>query len=429
MKTLTFIFIVAAVLNTGANSTLAREAEPENPSFSTVYSASNQFGYNVMTNLVEKDAVENKNTFYSPVSASMALSMLYNGATGATKEAMKKAMSLENISLDLVNNANQGLISSLRKKADDFNKLKEEHPESYTGDPMSMSIANAIWAHEDVMVEPEFKELVSFNYEASVGKFNADTPDFAEAAASKINSWASDNTKGKIDEIVNADLIRNLRMLLANATYFKASWQAPFNKVAPMTFNGFGDSMTHIQAMGKTSNFRYVNTGKYEAIEIPYVGGYTSMYVIVPNKGNSNGFVDFVRESAMNADFWNKLGSELSYQHIALTMPKFTFEYGTQLKNILVSLGMGVAFTGNAEFYGLTKSEPLAIGYVKQQSFIKVDEKGTEAAAVTSIGMTRTSVPPPPILVEIDRPFVFAIRDKATGSMLFMGSVVKPEWK
>ena len=239
-----------------------------------------------------------------------------------------------------------------------------------------------------------------------------------------INNWVSDQTEGRIEDLIPQGLIDSLtRLVLTNAIYFNAAWQYPFAE--DVTHGGTfyllnGDEIT-VPMMRQTEFFGYVEGDDYQAVELPYDGREVSMIVLLPAAGQFESC-----EDSLDAQRLDEIIGRLEYKEVVLTMPRFKFESSLGLKEVLATMGMPVAFTGAADFSGMTGNRDLFISDVVHKAFISVDEAGTEAAAATAVVMELTAVPETPVEVTVDRSFVFLIRDVETGTILFVGCVVNP---
>ena len=213
------------------------------------------------------------------------------------------------------------------------------------------------------------------------------------------------------------------RLVLTNAIYFNAAWQYPFQKEATSdrAFNLLNGNSVTVSMMKQTESFRYSEGVDYQAVELPYDGGELSMVILAPRTGQFDAF-----EKALNAGVLKGITGALATNRVALTIPKFEFESSFGLKKALTTMGMGVAFTPDADFSGIDGKRDLLIQDVLHKAFVSVDEAGTEAAAATAVIIGTTSMPPPPVELTIDRPFMFLIRDIPTGTTIFVGRVLNP---
>ncbi len=362
--------------------------------------ANREFGFKLFRQLVEQDT--SRNLLISPTSVSIALSMLYNGAAGSTQQAMAKTLAWQDLSLSELNQANAALMTALE-----------------SADPaVALEIANSLWGREGVAFEPAFLQQNQQFYQAEITSLDFSSPD----APASINRWVSQNTSGKIPKIV--DQIDPAQILfLINAVYFKGDWTTQFDpaKTTQQPFYQLDGSPQH-PLMTQQGQYLYAETDQFQAISLPYGNRRLSMEIFLP-KPNSSLSAFYQNLSAAN---WQSWTSQFSRREGTVQLPKFTAEYDTSLIPALQALGMGEAFSGQANFSNLAQGE-LRVNQVRHKSFIEVNETGTAAAAVTSIGVRATSLNPlPPFEMKVDRPFFYAIRESETGTLLFMGSLVEP---
>ncbi|GAB4315321.1 MAG: serpin family protein [Candidatus Zixiibacteriota bacterium] len=352
-----------------------------------------------------------ENVFISPPSVAVALAMTYNGADGETREAMARALNVEHFDLGELNSSYSDLLALLK------------NPDS----AVELSIANSLWARQGLPFRKDFLERNRESYSAKIEELNFGSAD----AAPTINGWVKDQTRGKISKIVNDPIDTDMIMFLLNAIYFKGTWTREFadSLTTERTFTrGDGSRIQH-PLMNTTDTLPYFDGGTFESVSIPYGSERVSMYVFLPNRDSDLPSL-LAQLNAQNWDQWIH-----SYRRIEgnLALPKFKMEYEVRLKDALTALGMGVAFSEQeADFSRMipvTPSQNVYISEVKHKTFVEVNEQGTEAAAVTSVGMATTSFDPDPpqrFDMIVDRPFLFAIRDNRTGIVLFMGVIVDP---
>lgn len=378
--------------------TQAREVKPVNPK---IVEANTRFGFKLFSEILKKDGKEN--VFISPSSVAIALSMAYNGTNGETKTAMAKALEFQGMTLEEINQAHRNLKAALEK-----------------ADPkVQLSIANALWARQGVDFNPSFLDRNAKFYDAKVKSLDFNQP----ASADEINGWVKESTRGKIPKIVDR-INPNDVMFLMNAIYFKGKWTNEFDKSNTQTrpFTLVNGSKKQVPLMKRQGSYRYFETNQFQAISLPYGDERLSMYVFLP-KSNLAEF-----QKSLTAQNWQSWMKQFSAREGQIQLPRFKMDYDVELKEALSALGMGIAFNDAADFSGLSK-ETTKIDQVKHKTFVEVNEEGTEAAAVTSIGIVATSirVPEEPFRMIVDRPFFSAIRDNQTGEILFMGTIVNPE--
>ncbi len=365
-------------------------------------SADNRFGLELFKKLTDTATAEH-NIIISPLSVSQALSMTYNGAAGDTKTAFDNTLHFENMTLDDVNISSGELISAL-----------------LTVDPkVTINIANSIWYKNGFEVKNDFVQRNKTYYNAQIRAL-----DFSSGqSVNTINNWVSENTKGHITKIVE-QLNPLDRMLLINAIYFKGNWRNMFHKdeTASKPFYLENGQTVYVDMMHTTGKYSYYENNLLEVLEMPYGRGNYSMAVLLPKSGYK--VKDII--DTLSAESWQQWQYE-SYgvNDVPLYFPKFKFAYEQSLVNTLKALGMEIAFGDNADFSGINDKEPLKISNVLHKAYIKVDEEGTEAAAVTSVTVGTTSVGPGEPF-NVDHPFVFIIKEKYTKAILFAGVVANP---
>jgi serpin B len=285
-----------------------------------------------------------------------------------------------------------------------------------------LNIVNAIWGQQDYRFLPEFLDVLAENYGAGLRVL--DFVNSPEESRITINDWVSEQTEGRIEDLIPEGVIDTLtRLVLTNAIYFNAAWQFPFNEdaTADGPFYLLNGGEVSVPMMKQTESLGYAEGHDYQAVELLYDGRELSMIILLPGDGQFETF-----ESTMDYRMIKDIISDLEKQQVSLTMPRFEFESEFSLKQALTTMGMPVAFSTDADFSGMTGNRDLFIDDVLHKAFVSVDEAGTEAAAATAVVMTLTAVPGPPVEVTVDRPFIFLIRDIETGTVLFMGRVLNP---
>ncbi len=370
----------------------------------------NSFGFKLFAEIVNSEF--DKNILISPVSISVALQMTYNGAAGETKKAMARVLELGRLNLRGVNEASAKLLEALAS------------PEP----GVEFIIANSLWARKDIPFREEFLRRGEKYYKAYI-----ETLDFKKPkAVDVINKWVSDNTKGKIKKLVQK-IGRDDVLFLINAAYFKGGWRFKFDK-AETFLRDFHllDGRTKEVPMMKQEckGYRYLHTDKFQAISLPYGEGRFSMYIFLPDEKSS--LKEFY--AMLNKENWDMWISQLKWEFCTILLPRFEFRYEILLNDALKALGMGIAFDERrADFSNMIIFDQLPPGTnayierVKHKTFIRVDEKGTEAAAATEVAMVLSAaVSCDSFWVEVNRPFFFAIVDNETKAVLFTGSVVEP---
>lgn len=377
-----------------ASSTPINASNPKN-----VPQAHNAFGFNLLKGLKQEEG--SKNLFISPSSISIALSMVFNGAGGETKNAIQKTLEFNNLDINAINQENLNLI----------NLLKNPDPK------VELAIANSIWARQGMDFKQDFLNLVKKYYQAQTQVLDFNSP----TAVNTINSWVSQNTKGKIPTIVKS-IPNDIVMFLINAVYFKGSWTKEFDKklTEERNFTPSEGAPKKHSLMKQQGELPYLETDNFQSMNLTYgENKRLSMYVFLPKSLDS-----FI--SILNLDTWNQWMSKYHTTKGTILLPRFKMEYETELKSLLAKLGMGIAFQDNADFGGIGSG--FRISAVKHKTYLDVNEEGTEAAAVTSIsvGTTAIGVEEKPFYMEVNKPFFFVIRDNQTEEILFMGIIQNP---
>lgn len=355
----------------------------------------------------------NDNLFYSPHSISLALAMTYAGARGETEQQMADTLHFT-LPQDCLHPAFNGLDLELARRGEGAEGKDEEG--------FRLHIVNALWGQEDYEFLSEFLDILAENYGA--GLRTLDFVNEPEESRVTINDWVSDQTEGRIEDLIPQGVIDELtRLILTNAIYFNAAWAEPFeeDQTADGTFYLLDGGQVTVPMMRQTESFGYAEGEGYQAVELPYDGWELSMVILLPQAGEFEAF-----EGSLDAELVDSIVKDLAHRRIALTMPKFEFESDFSLKDSLAAMGMPDAFTGAADFSGMTGDRDLFIAEVIHKAFVSVDEAGTEAAAATAVVMEKLAMPEEPVEVTVDRPFIFLIRDIKTGAILFVGRVVDP---
>jgi serpin B len=350
------------------------------------------------------------NLFYSPYSISLALAMTYAGARGETEAEMADVLQF-NLPQAQLHPAFNGLDTQL-------NRVFEGEEQ-----PFELNIANSIWGQHDFAFESDFLDVLAENYGA--GLRLVDYVHAAEAARQQINTWVEDETQGKIKDLIPANALDPLtRLVLANAIYFKAAWQNQFEEYntqdAPFTL--LDGSQVNVATMRQTEGMPYASGDGWQAVELAYEGGRQSMLILLPAEGQFEAF-----EASLNAARVEEILAGKAWTSVNLSMPKFSLETNYELDRLLAGMGMPLAFDpDNADFSGMTGDRDLFISAILHKAFVDVNEEGTEAAAATAVIMRLESAPMDPEQVQVDRPFIFLIRDNDTGTILFAGRVTNP---
>lgn len=365
-------------------------------------------------NLYQNVKSDSGNLFYSPYSLSVALAMTYAGARGATEKQMAEALHFT-LPQEKLHTAFNAIDLELAKRGE---KLKDKN-----GEVFKLHIVNALWGQKNYTFLAQFLDTLSQNYGA--GLRILDFKNEPEKSRQVINRWVSEETEGRIEDLIPPGAIDTLtRLVLTNAIYFNAGWEHRFDVKATSDDDFYlpDGSTLKVPMMKQTGSFNYYRNDYVQAVELLYEGREMSMIIILPQREN---FVQF--ESGLNDKKYDEIISRMELKRLSLSMPRFKYDSSFGLKPALAKMGMPIAFTDEADFSGMTGNRELCISDVVHKAFISVDEKGTEAAAASAVIMGLTSMPvEPPIEVKINSPFIFCIRDIKTGTVLFVGRVTTP---
>ncbi len=375
----------------------------------TLVEGDSGFAFDLYQILREND----DNLFYSPYSISLALAMTYAGARGDTEKAMADTLRFL-LPQSRLHPAFNSLDLELASRGQGAKGKDEEG--------FRLHIVNAIWGQKGYNFLQEYLDLLAENYGA--GLRILDFMKEPEQSRVTINDWVSEQTEQKIKDLIpQGALDETTRLVLTNAIYFNAAWQYPFNEnvTAPGSFSLLSGQKVLVPMMKQTEAFGYAEEDGYQAVELPYDGRELSMVILLPEEGKFGSV-----EASLSRQLVDGIVERIGTQQVLLSMPKFKYESSFGLKRALTSLGMGVAFTSDADFSGMDGKRDLYIQDVLHKAYVSVDEAGTEAAAASAVIVGVTSVPANPVEVEIDRPFIFLIRDIATGTVLFVGRVLNP---
>ncbi len=362
--------------------------------------ASNAFGIQLFQLLTMEKLSEGENIFVSPLSISLALSLALNGANGSTFEAIRSTLKLEDMTLQEINTSYSSLIDLLMRV-----------------DPTVMlQIANGLFFHQEFRVKEPFIRTLKKYYAAEVQAMNFGSP----LAVQIINNWINTRTNGLIPVAINR--IRSDEVLfLINAIYFKGNWTHAFDpeRTADSPFFLMDGRDVMVPTMYRKAVLGYLNTPLGRVIDLPYGNKRFSMTIFLPHATVS--LRDVLPQ--LSLEKWYTFFERLDSVQMELFLPKFTSKYSINLNTLLTAMGMEAAFNPNkADFSGIS-NQKVVLTRVNHTSFIQVDEKGTEAAGVTAIGIGIVSQPP---VVRVNRPFVFLIRETTSNTILFMGVVLNP---
>jgi serpin B len=399
MKKLISILTLIIVIILFSNNSWANN----NEDLKVVSQGINKFSFDLYKKLKDKNKEEN--LFYSPASISIALAMTYAGARGNTEKQMANVLNFT-LPQDRLHPAYSKLIENLKSNKD-----------------YELSIANALWLQKDYKYLQEFLNIMEKYYK---GGFNeVDFEANPEGARIKINDWVSKETKEKIKDILNPKDITSLtRLVLTNAIYFKGKWQTEFNKKSTKDedFYLINGQKTKVKMMYQKNTFNYYENDDLQLLEMPYKGDNVSMVIILPKAGKFKTVEDMMDEKKLQE--WIKSATKTE---VETYIPRFKFTQRFELGKNLSDMGMKDAFSAAADFSGINGKKDLYISRVIHKAFVDVNEEGTEAAAATAVVIeTKALIIKKPVVFKADHPFIFLIRDKEVGSILFMGRVMDP---
>ena len=393
------VAISACASDPVAPGTISALPRPLTDAEAFVGSAGNRFSFDLLrqVNLAQQD----ENVFLSPLSASMALGMTLNGAAGATADEMRRALGFGEVSEQSINDGYRGLIGLLRG----------------LDRSTDVRVANAIFHRHDYPFEQSFLETGRRYFDAEVRGLDFAAP----ATLGTINDWVSRGTNGKIPTILDR-ITPNEVMFLINAVYFKGSWRSRFDPraTADAEFRTIDGSSQPMKLMyQKTANLRYLETADFQAVDLLYGNSAYAMTVLLPKpETNVNALVASLSDAA-----WAEWSQGFEEQEVELYLPKLKLEYERTLNEDLQALGMRLAFDG-ADFSRMSpRGRGLEISYVKQKTFVDIHEEGPEAAAATVVAVIERALPSS--VMRVDRPFLFAIRERFSGTILFVGKIVR----
>ena len=373
--------------------------------------AVNAFGLDLYAKLVAADP--SANLVFSPASIELALAMARAGARGTTATEMDAVMHA------LGTDANAGWVTALDQSLN--NKTATFQDDMGHAQDVVLRSVNAPFAQRGFALEAPYLQALGERFGA--GLRLVDYINATEAARKAINDWVNAQTEQRIPELLGQGTLDDLtRLVLVNAIYLKAAWQTPFEEgaTALAPFTRPDGSTVDVPMMHMGGELLYATGTGWQAVELPYVGGKLSMLVIVPDD-----LAAF--EKTLDGASLAAIVDGLATRHVSdLGLPKFGTESKVELKKVLSAMGMPTAFTDRADFSGISTEEPLLIDAVIHQANIDVDENGTEAAAATAVVARAASLPSDAVSLMVDHPFLFALRDKDTGAVLFLGRITEP---
>jgi len=366
-----------------------------------IVDASNTFGFHLLQK-INNETADNENIFISPSSVSIALALTANGANGETRDELLNALGFQGKSMEVV----------------------DEHFMNFTKtvsslDPQAqLSIANSLWPADWLSVDQAFIDVSTKYFDAETRPLDFSDPN----ANDTINAWVEDKTNDRIKDILH-ELDASVAMVIANAIYFKADWSVEFNEenTHETEFTTTDGSKTMVDMMSRSGKIDYYTNETMQAVELFYGDSTFSMVIMLPTEHHSTDEII----ASLNDENWNTMNNSFVSEEIAFYLPKTKIEWKDNIARFIKAFGVNKAF-GDADFSNITNSVGLFVDEIIHQSFLEVNEKGSEAAAATVVVIRYESVQPEPIMFRADKPFVLAIKENNTNSVLFLGEVNKP---
>ncbi len=366
-----------------------------------IISYGNKFGLDLFTKVAKVDDI---NLMLSPLSAKIALTMLLNGSNSNTYLQIRDMLGYNDLTVEQINDVYKSLVSQL-----------------LSVDPsVKLAIANAVWVKKDFEIKVPFKESMTNTFDARIQSLDFSLP----SSLATINKWASDNTFGKIPKVLD-EISPEMVMFLMNALYFKGNWSYQFDesKTQSDVFHLNDANQINVPMMQITSDASVYDCVNFKALELYYGRKNFSMILILPNGSIGDFYDNFTLES------WNDLSNYFTtstpIRELQISLPKFKFSYEKKLNDELIALGMQDAFDASLANLSSISDNDLYVDFVKQNTFVEVNESGTEAAAVTTVGVGETSIGDDKVFA-VNKPFVFVIRERTTNTILFIGKVINP---
>ncbi len=368
--------------------------------------ASNHFALDLFRQVHTKS----DNLVFSPYSIGTVLAMIYSGAEGETAEEIREVL----------------YFPPANKLDPAVKELKDRILSGDTLPGTEINLANAIWAQAGFNFLPEYIENIQHWYDAPLTEMDFINEDSREKNRIRINSWVEDNTKQKIRELLSPGVLdANTRMVLTNAIYFKGEWMWEFDKArtAASIFRVSSGQTVMTDFMHLTQTLPYYEDDEVQSIKLPYRHERLSMIIILPKSVEGWEMISRV----LDLDRLRKMESQFESTEVQLSIPKFSLELKLNLREELSAMGMGLAFSRDADLSGMNGEKNLFVSEVIHKAFIEVSERGTEASAATGAVISlKSSLKESPLRFHADHPFLYLIQDRQTGCIIFLGRLVKP---
>ena len=423
MKATKCVFVLVVVMVTAgfASARIGAKASEQ-----IVVKGNNEFALELYAKLREREG----NLFFSPYSISTALSMTYAGARGETETQMAEVLHFPTAPGGIERDPNKGSFKSteLAWSKEHFHSafgaiINDLNARGEKGN-YELSVANALWGQKGYGFLKEFLELVKTNYGGVLNE--VDFVRAAETARKTINAWVEKETNKKIKNLIGKGVLDSMtRLVLTNAIYFKGNWARQFkeDETKEIPFTLINGEKVDIAMMNQTADFNYMETEDFQGLELPYVDDELSMIILLPKQVDV--LADF--EETLTTENFSQWLARFRKRKVIVSVPKFKMTNQFGLADVLKSMGMRNAFSGEADFSGMNGKRDLFISAVIHKAYVDVNEEGTEAAAATAVAMKLTAIEPREIPVfRADHPFLFLIRDNRSGSILFIGRAMNP---
>ncbi len=409
-KLLLPLVVVAFLVQSCGSDNMGNDQKPSEKSSvkltsneKALISSENKFSYNIFHHVIEVDSTQN--VFISPLSISMALGMTLNGAAGETKTEIAKTLNMNGKQLQAVNSSYKNLIHSLMNM----------------DSKVEINIANSLWSRKGFVVKQSFKDTLKTDFHAQVQALDFNDPQAKET----VNNWVKKRTNGQIEKIISGDIPPSMMLYLINAVYFKGSWLYKFDpdKTKPASFHLENGSTVKVPMMHRKAPLAVYSSDKVKMAQLAYGDSLYQMDILMP--ANPGTLINRFVQHSLTADNVTRWIDSLASKKEKIALPKFDISYKKTLNSVLESMGIRDAFDkSKADFSKISDQKRLFISEVLHKANITVDEKGSEAAAVTSVGVRAMSAH---FGFQANRPFVYMIRDRSSGTILFMGVMRNPK--